>query len=57
MTPADLMKAAQERKAIAGFCFGWGRAPAAFVVGMPFKYVMDRLPRLKIYKPRTKKPK
>jgi len=36
MTPQALLKAAQDRKAISGYSFGWGRAPAAFVIGMPF---------------------
>jgi len=52
MTARQLMKAAYERKAIVLFGQVPGRIPAAFVVGMPFEYVMKRLKPAKIYKPK-----
>ncbi len=57
MTAPELMKAAQDRKSIVRFGPVADRIPAAFVIGMPFEYVMKRLKPAVIYKPKTKKRK
>lgn len=50
MKPEELLKAALDRKHVAGL--PWGHTSAAFVVSMQFRYVMYLLPKLTVYKPK-----
>ena len=57
MTPAKLMLAALEKKSVIGsnrLGCGHRPTPAAFVIGMPFIYVMQSLRELKIFTPKPK---
>lgn len=54
MKPQQLMIAAMRRKCICNLHATMERIPAAFVISMPFKYVMDRLHKARIYKPKAK---
>jgi hypothetical protein len=60
MTANKLMVAVMDKKCVTGFhtaSLFVGKPhpmPAAFLVGMPFRLVMNVLPRLKIYKPKRK---
>lgn len=56
MKPEALLMAVNDRKCVVGMN-AQKHMPAAFVVSMQFRYVMAILPRLKIYKPQTKKTK
>jgi len=57
MTAKRLMQAASEGKAVIGHShLGCGdrHQPAAFVASMQFRYVMQHIDQLKIYKPKSK---
>lgn len=54
MKPETLLRASYERKAIVGLLPTTKPIPAAFLVGMQFRYVMLRLSKAKIYKPKNK---
>lgn len=55
MTANQLLRACNDRKAIVGFHTFRSRIPAAFIVSMPFRIVMNRLPVMRIYKSKQKK--
>lgn len=51
MTPRALMKASLQKREIA---LQGDRFPAAFLISMPFCYIMHRLPQMKLYVPKHK---
>ena len=53
MTVRQLQKAVADRRSVAGL--PWGRVPAAVLSSMQFRYVMQVLPKLKLYKPKGKR--
>jgi hypothetical protein len=55
MTPSALIKASLRRQSVTGYGVpGNGIRPAAFMVGLPFRVVMNALPMMKLYKPKKK---
>ncbi len=54
MSPSGLMKAAHCGKAVTGILPTSRPMPAAFVVSMQFRFVMDRLKDARIYRPKHK---
>jgi hypothetical protein len=54
VTPAELLKAAAERRAVL-WAVSNRPMPAVFLANMPFSVVMRGLRSTKLYKPQTKK--
>lgn len=54
MTPAQLLKAVENRQCVTGLASP-RHMPAAFLVSMQFRLVMQFMPDLKIYKPKKRK--
>ncbi len=51
MTPQELLKAAQDRKSVV---LNGKPHPAAWVIGMQFLYIMQRINGMTIYQPKPK---